>query len=91
MSVSVSIPQLMKIFSENLLIRVPSPDTDLLEGGTFDSMKLVELLLHLEQEFGISVPIESLDIESFRSVSTIAALLEASQTPVECVAATVPQ
>jgi D-alanine--poly(phosphoribitol) ligase subunit 2 len=76
---SVSIPRLTKIFSENLMLHVESPDTDLLERGILDSMKIVELLLNLEQEFGIQVPMDDLDLEDFRSVSHIAGLVERSQ------------
>ena len=81
-SVSVFVPQLIKLFSENLLIQIDSPDSDLLEGGILDSMKLVELMLSLEQAFGITVSMEDLDIENFRSISRIAGLVERAQSPV---------
>ena len=38
---------------------------------------LVELLFALEQEFSVSVPFDTLDIESFRSIETIAELIAA--------------
>jgi D-alanine--poly(phosphoribitol) ligase subunit 2 len=73
---SAWIIRLTKIFSERLLLRIESPDTDLLDSGILDSMKLVELLFTIEQEFGIRLPIADLDIESFRSVSRLAGLVD---------------
>ncbi|MGQ0613563.1 MAG: phosphopantetheine-binding protein [Planctomycetaceae bacterium] len=73
MSANHLIERLTAMFREKLLIDVPSPATDLLEAGILDSLTLVDLLLHLESEFGHPVAIESLDIESFRSLDRIAA------------------
>jgi acyl carrier protein len=38
----------------------------------FDSIALMEFILHLEDEFGISIPDEDLDPEIFYSISTVA-------------------
>jgi acyl carrier protein len=37
----------------------------------FDSIALMEFILRLEDEFGISIPDEDLDPEIFRSINTI--------------------
>ena len=68
---------LADVFAEDLNIEVPSPDTDLLATGLLDSVGIVELLLQLEQRFGVRVEIEDLDIDQLRSLSAIAALLAA--------------
>jgi acyl carrier protein len=81
--VSDCIGRLRKIFSEKLLVEVESSDTDLLDSGILDSMSFVELLLHLESEFGFQVAMESLDIENFRSIWRIAELVEATRTRAE--------
>lgn len=60
------------LLDERLALDVPSPDTDLLDEGLLDSLGLVELLVHLEEEFGVTIGLEELDLESFRSVTTIA-------------------
>ena len=65
-------PQIVKIFSEKLNLEVPSVDTDLVEGGILDSLAFVELLVNLEQEFVVEVPMDSVDIDNFRSISKIA-------------------
>lgn len=64
------------IFSEELYVEVPSPATDLLQGGYLDSLRMVELLLRLEERFGISINLESMELEHFRSVERIALLVE---------------
>ena len=63
------------VFVRTLNVAPPADETDLIETGTIDSLALVELLVALEQEFGITVPFETLDIESFRTVATIAELV----------------
>ena len=63
------------VFVRTLNVGPPADETDLIETGTIDSLALVELLLALEQEFGISIPFDALDIESFRTVATITELV----------------
>jgi D-alanine--poly(phosphoribitol) ligase subunit 2 len=75
-----SVVRLTRIFAEKLMLEVESPETDLLDSGLLDSMSFVELLLNLEQEFGVQVAIETLDLENFRSISRIAQLVD---TPVQ--------
>jgi acyl carrier protein len=64
--------QLVALFQNRLNVDVPSPDTDLLETGTLDSLKFVDLLACLEEEFGVQVSLEDLELDSFRSISRIA-------------------
>jgi acyl carrier protein len=78
-----SIARLKNIFAEKLLVEVDSPETDLLDSGILDSMAFVELLLNLESEFGFQVDMENLDMESFRSISSIAELVEGARNRVE--------
>jgi len=70
--------RVQRLFVETLNVEVPSPDTDLIEGGLLDSLALVELLFALEREFAVTIPLENLDIDSFRSIRSIAELLESS-------------
>jgi D-alanine--poly(phosphoribitol) ligase subunit 2 len=70
--------EIRTIFSDVLFRKVDSPDTDLLETGVLDSVCLVDLLLTLEQRFGLSVDFEDLDLESFRSIRKIAAFVSIS-------------
>jgi acyl carrier protein len=69
------IGEIRGIFADRLAIEVESPSVDLLDTGLVDSVTLVELLLVLEQQFGVSLPLEDLEMEDFRSVARIADLV----------------
>lgn len=64
--------EIATIFVERFDTRIPSHDVDLLETGLVDSVKIVELVLELEQRFGVSLPFEELEIEDFRTVPRLA-------------------
>ena len=59
------------VFVQHLHIQPPSPDKDLIESGTIDSLTFVELLAHLEQEFSIRIPLDDIDLNQFRSIARI--------------------
>ena len=63
------------LFREVLNVEVPSPDTDLIEAGLLDSLALVELLFEIEQRFAVDLALEELDIENFRSLDRLAAVI----------------
>ena len=62
--------ELTALFARDLSVQVPSPETDLLETGRLDSVGMVELLVRLEERFGVRV-----EIEQFRSVAAIATFI----------------
>jgi len=64
--------RIAKLFSTKLNVDVPSVDTDLFEAGVLDSLAFVELLVDLEQKFGVKVSIDDVEIERFRSIEKIA-------------------
>lgn len=59
----------------NLNVDVPSADLDLIETGLIDSLTFVELLLLLEEEYGVTVDVADLVLDDFRSVQRIAAFI----------------
>ena len=65
--------EIARFFAERLSINVSSADTDLFETGILDSLTFVDLVLYLEQEFGIRIGAEELELENFRSIEKIAA------------------
>lgn len=73
------VERLRGLFLERFHVQVPSPETDLLETGLLDSLQLVELLLHVEQEFGLRIPIDAIELDDLRSLARLAGLLEAQQ------------
>ncbi len=66
------------IFAETLSIQVPSDETDLIDRGLLDSLALVELVVEVEHRFGLSIPFDTLDIDDFRTVNSIGAVIEQS-------------
>ncbi len=67
--------RLGRIFEESLSMSAPAPDVDIIEAGLLDSLALVTLLFEIEREFGLEIPLESLEIDDFRSIAGIAQLL----------------
>jgi len=66
------VKEIHSLMSEKLLVEVESSDTDLLKAGILDSLTLVQLLLHLEEHFGLKLSIDELEIDDLRSVRSIA-------------------
>lgn len=64
--------QILGILLECFDLRIASAEVDLLEARLVDSLKIVDLVLELEQRFGVSLVFEELEIEDFRTVSRIA-------------------
>lgn len=71
------INEICTLLSENLLVEAESPDTDLLEQGVLDSTLLVQLILHLEEYFGLKIELHELEIDELRSIRSIARLVAA--------------
>lgn len=51
-------------------------DEDIFASGFVNSMFAMQLVQFVEQEFGVTVENEDLEIDNFRSVNAIAALVE---------------
>ncbi len=64
--------QITAIFAERFETNLESGEVDLLETGLVDSVRIVELVLEIEQRFGVSLPFEELEIEDFRTVPRLA-------------------
>jgi len=54
-------------------------DDDLLDSGILDSMGIMQLVAHLEKEYGISIPTEEIEPEQFTSVATLASFVREKQ------------
>jgi D-alanine--poly(phosphoribitol) ligase subunit 2 len=63
------------VLRDHLNVLVDSPEAKLLETGLVDSIGLVELIIQLEDRFGIGLPMESLELDDLRSINTIADLI----------------
>jgi D-alanine--poly(phosphoribitol) ligase subunit 2 len=60
------------LFAEKLNLDVASAETDLIEAGLLDSLALVELLTQLEESFDVSISTNDMELENFRSITSIA-------------------
>jgi acyl carrier protein len=67
-----------RIFEDTLSMSAPAPDLDIIDAALLDSLTLVSLLFAIEQEFGIEIPLDTLEIDDFRTVSSMAKLIESA-------------
>jgi acyl carrier protein len=67
--------QVQALLAEKLFVTVESHETDLLAAGILDSLTLVQMLIHLEERFGLRVAVEDLEIEDLRSIHAVARLV----------------
>lgn len=68
---AVTHEQIIRLLAERVHIEAPSVDTDLMESGLLDSLTLVELMSSLEEEFGIAISFDEIELDNFRSVERI--------------------
>lgn len=61
-----------KLLSARIHIEAPSVEVDLMESGLLDSLLLVELMAGLEEEFGVKISFDEIELDNFRSVARIA-------------------
>jgi acyl carrier protein len=52
------------------------PDENLFSTGVLDSIAVMQLVVFIEERFGVKVPDEDVALENFQSVSAIASYLE---------------
>lgn len=69
--------RLIALFASGMRITVSAHDTELLDSGLLDSLGVIELLMLIEQEFGITVAPDDLELENFRTITAIAELVRA--------------
>jgi D-alanine--poly(phosphoribitol) ligase subunit 2 len=77
------IERLGAVFVERFHIEVPSADTDLFESGILDSFQFVELLLELEQRFGLRIKLDDIELDDVRTLARIARLVAANGAAAE--------
>ncbi|HEX5853272.1 MAG TPA: acyl carrier protein [Solirubrobacteraceae bacterium] len=67
-----------RIFEDTLSMSAPAPDLDIIEAALLDSLTLVSLLFAIEQEFAIEIPLDTLEIDSLRTLASIATMIAAA-------------
>jgi len=71
--------QVTALFAECFHIEAPATDADLLESGILDSLQFVELLVQLEERFGLHIKVDDIDLEDLRTLERIASLVAAQR------------
>ncbi|HSV66606.1 MAG TPA: phosphopantetheine-binding protein [Mycobacteriales bacterium] len=66
------VEDLRVFFSQALTGNVPGPDEDYFAQGLVNSLLALELVAHVEWRFGVSVEVEDLDLDNFRTMNRIA-------------------
>ncbi len=51
---------------------IPAADFDLFDSELIDSMELLELIMHLEEEFNLSIDQDLMSVDNFRTLERIA-------------------
>jgi acyl carrier protein len=74
--------RVITLLRERLHVDVPTTELNLFEAGALDSLRLVELLLYLERDLGVTVSFEDVELERFQSVARIAAFVAGRCHPV---------
>jgi acyl carrier protein len=69
------VEDIRSVLRDDLNVLVDSPNVDLIESGLVDSVGLVELILQLEERFEVSLPMDALEIDDFRSLQSIADMI----------------
>ncbi|MEX0608709.1 MAG: phosphopantetheine-binding protein [Balneolaceae bacterium] len=67
--------RIQEVVSETLLVEDITSQDDLFELGYLDSLSIVSLMVAIEEEFSISLSLETVDLEEFRSVESICTLI----------------
>jgi D-alanine--poly(phosphoribitol) ligase subunit 2 len=71
-----TVERITELLRATVSMEVSSPDLDLIESGMLDSLAFVEILLGIEDEFGVDVRMGGFQIDDFRTVSKIADFVE---------------
>ncbi|MDZ7755217.1 GNAT family N-acetyltransferase [Rhodohalobacter sp.] len=68
--------RIKNLLNEEFEVEIPSTDTKLIENGFIDSLRFIQLMSVLEDEFEITVSIEDLDLERFSTVKNISKFVQ---------------
>ncbi len=71
------------LFETELNIAVPSPETDLMETGLLNSVSFVELVMLIEERLGVTVPLDELELDQFRTLKGVAAYVDSLSSRLE--------
>ena len=67
----------LELLRTELHLEIESAQTELFDSGLVDSLAFVDLLFQLEQQFGLTVQLDDIDPDRFRTVEAIAEYVRA--------------
>jgi acyl carrier protein len=70
-------------FAEIFRIDAPTAETDLIDEGILDSFQFVELLVFLDQRFGLKVQLDDVDLDDLRTLNRLASLVARERDAVQ--------
>ncbi len=71
---------IVELFRNQLSVEVQDLDADLIADGLMDSFMLVDLIMFLEQEHDIAIDFDGLEVDNFRSITSITRFVEARKS-----------
>ena len=71
---------IVELFRNHLSVEVQDLDADLIADGLMDSFMLVDLIMFLEQEHDIAIDFDGLEVDNFRSITSITRFVEARKS-----------
>ena len=74
------VDSIVELFRNQLSVEVQDLDADLIADGLIDSFMLVDLIMFLEREHDITIDFEGLEVDNFRSVTSITRFVEARKS-----------
>ena len=63
------------LMRQALSVAPAAPEDDLVATGILDSLTLIQLLVQIEQRFEVTIPLEELELDEIRSISSLAQLV----------------
>ena len=72
--------RIQTIIAERLQIDKPAVDQDLFQNGILDSLAFVDVLVGLEEELSIQIPLDRINLDDFRSIVRIAIYVSQQQS-----------
>lgn len=67
--------KVVSLLSKEMNLNVPETDINLLEKGYLDSLSFVKMLSILEDEFDITIDMNDLDFDKFKTIEDISAFV----------------
>lgn len=74
------VESIVELFRNQLSVEVQDLDADLIADGLIDSFMLVDLIMFLEQEHDITIDFDGLEVDNFRSITSITRFVEARKS-----------